>query len=98
MKNMDHPYVVKCYEAIETQSQVFLILELMEGGELFDKIVEMGSFTETDAADLTKKILGALNYMHARGIIHRDLKPENMLLAKKGDIGAVKLTDLASPR
>ena len=93
MKNMDHPYVVKCYEAIETQSQVFLILELMEGGELFDKIVEMGSFTETDAADLTKKILGALNYMHERGIIHRDLKPENMLLAKKGDISAVKLTD-----
>ena len=81
------------YEAKETDTSVFLFLELMSGGELFDKIIEMGSFTESMAADISYKLLGALNYMHKKGIIHRDLKPENMLLARKGDLSAVKLTD-----
>jgi len=93
MKNMDHPYIVKCFDAYDTDKHVFLFLELMEGGELFDEIVKMGKFTEGMAASLTYHCLQALNYMHSKGIIHRDLKPENMLLAKKGDHRAVKLTD-----
>ena len=93
MTEMNHQYIVRCYEAKETDTSVFLFLELMSGGELFDKIIEMGSFTESMAADISYKLLGALNYMHKKGIIHRDLKPENMLLARKGDLSAVKLTD-----
>ena len=93
MKECNHPYMVKCYEAVQTDTQVFLFLELMHGGELFDKIVEMGSFTESMAADVSYKCLDALNYMHSKGFVHRDLKPENMLLAKKDDLSQVKLTD-----
>jgi len=93
MKEMDHPYIVKCFEAVETELHVFLFLELMECGELFDKIVEMGYFTEKMAAQLSYNMLGALNYMHSKGIIHRDLKPENMLLSKGDDYTKVKLTD-----
>ena len=93
MKSADHQYIVKCYEAVQTTKSVFLFLELMSGGELFDQIVEMGSFTERTAADVAYKLLGALNYLHGINIIHRDLKPENLLLAKKGDLTAVKLTD-----
>mmetsp|Transcript_6573 Transcript_6573/g.17029 ORF Transcript_6573/g.17029 Transcript_6573/m.17029 type:complete len:393 (+) Transcript_6573:74-1252(+) len=93
MKEMDHPYIVKCFDAVETDNNVFLFLELMEGGELFDKIVDMGHFTESMAGTVTYNFLSALNYMHSKGIIHRDLKPENMLLAKDGDFTAVKLTD-----
>merc|ERR1711998_622492 len=93
MKEIDHPHVVKCFEVAETATHVFLFLELMEGGELFDKIIELGSFTESMAADLTYKLLDALNYMHSKGIVHRDLKPENMLLSSKEDGSAVKLTD-----
>ena len=74
-------------------AQVCLFLELMEGGELFDYIVEVGCFTEHMAADVSYKMLLALQYLHNRGIVHRDLKPENMLIAKKGDLSAVKLTD-----
>lgn len=93
MKECDHAHIVKCYEACQTPGQVFLFLELMSGGELFDKIVEMGSFTESMAADVSYQCLDALNYMHSKGFVHRDLKPENMLLARKGDLSAVKLTD-----
>ena len=93
MKECDHPYIVKCYEACKTEGRIYLFLELMSGGELFDQIIAMGNFTEPMAADLSWKLLDALNYMHGKGFVHRDLKPENMLLARKGDLGAVKLTD-----
>lgn len=49
------------------------------GGELFDRIVEKGSYTEKDAADLIRQVLDAVNYMHKQGVVHRDLKPENLL-------------------
>jgi len=90
---IDHPYVCKCYEAFETDDKIYLMLELMEGGELFDRIVDMGHFTEEMAADVTYKLLGALKYMHDKKIAHRDLKPENMLMTGKGPDAQVKITD-----
>jgi serine/threonine protein kinase len=48
------------------------------GGELFDRIVEKGSYTEKDAADLIRQVLDAVSYMHREGVVHRDLKPENL--------------------
>ena len=51
----------------------------MTGGELFDRIVEKGSYSEKDAADLIKQVLSAVAYMHEEGVVHRDLKPENLL-------------------
>ena len=56
------------------------------GGELFDRIVEKGSYTEKDAADLIKQVLSAVAYMHSEGVVHRDLKPENLLLDDKNNI------------
>jgi len=92
MKAMNHPYIVKCMDSTVTPTHAFLILELMGGGELFDKIVNLARFNETMAADYTHKLLLALQYMHEKGFVHRDLKPENMLLKDKtGD--DVKLTD-----
>ena len=49
------------------------------GGELFDRIIEMGKFTETDAVCIMNQIISALAYLHSRGIVHRDIKPENLL-------------------
>ena len=83
LTEIDHPYVVKCYDAFETDDKLYLFLELMAGGELFDRIVDMGHFTEAMAQDVVYKLLGALKYMHAKGIAHRDLKPENMLMNSK---------------
>ena len=74
-------------------AQVCLFLELMEGGELFDYIVEVGCFTEHMAADVSYKMLLALQYLHNRGIVHRDLKPENLLLVNRTPNADVKLCD-----
>jgi len=90
---VDHPYAVKCYDAFETDDRMYLFMELMSGGELFDRIVDMGHFTEKMAQDVTFKLIGALDYMHKKGIAHRDLKPENMLMTDKGPDAEVKITD-----
>lgn len=93
LTSIDHPYVVKCFDAFETDDRLYLVMELMGGGELFDTIVDLGHFTEDMTQVVCYKLLGALKYMHDKGIAHRDLKPENMLMTKKGKDGEVKITD-----
>jgi len=79
LKRLDHRNVVKLLEAYESRTCVYLVMELVTGGELFDRIVEKGSYSEKDAADLIKQVLSAVAYMHSQGVVHRDLKPENLL-------------------
>lgn len=79
LKRLDHVNVVKLLEAYESRACVYLVMELVTGGELFDRIVEKGSYSEKDAADLIKQVLSAVAYMHEEGVVHRDLKPENLL-------------------
>ena len=67
LKKLDHPNIIKLYEVYETDNSVYLVLELIEGGELFEAIKEKGStFFELDVRILLKNLLGALDYMHDR--------------------------------
>ena len=79
LSQLHHPNIVKLFEVYEENSKVYLVMELETGGELYDRIVERGSYTEKDATDLIKQILSAVSYMHSKGLVHRDLKPENLL-------------------
>ncbi|CAK0899296.1 unnamed protein product [Prorocentrum cordatum] len=85
MKMMDHPGIVKLYETFEDidQRNIYLAMELCEGGELFDKIIASGRFAEVEAAHVMQQVLRAIFYMHMNRICHRDLKPENFLLLTK---------------
>lgn len=65
----------------------------MSGGELFDRIIELQSFSEESGRLLMVLLLDALNYCHKKDVVHRDLKPENMLLKTVGDDNSVKITD-----
>lgn len=77
----------------ETDEYLFLCMEMVTGGELFDKIIEKGCYTEKEAATLVKKIVSAIDYLHNLGICHRDLKPENLLLASPELDTEVKIAD-----
>jgi calcium-dependent protein kinase len=79
-RSLDHPNVVKLFEIYEDARCMYLVMEYCTGGELFDRIVEAGSFTEGQAALLMKQMLRAVAYIHGMDICHRDLKPENFLL------------------
>jgi len=93
MKKVDHPNILKLYEVYEDDDHFFLVLELVEGLELFDKIVDRGNYSESDAANIVKQILEAVRYLHKEGIVHRDLKPENLLSAGEGENEVVKVAD-----
>lgn len=73
MKSLDHPNVIKLYETFEDNRYVYLVMELCTGGELFDRIIDAGNFTEKKAAHIVKQILACVTYLHSQGIAHRSL-------------------------
>lgn len=100
MKQMDHPHIIKLYESFEDARNVHLVMELCSGGELFDRITEVGHFTEAQAAAIMQQITRAVHYMHSSCIVHRDLKPENFLFTEKEAIerSTVKIIDFGLSR
>lgn len=93
LKKIDHPNVIKLKEMFETDKRIYLVVEYVCGGELFDAIVEREKYAEIDAARLMNEILAALKCIHAQGVVHRDLKPENLLLSSKAEDASVKIAD-----
>jgi len=85
LKKVSHPNIVCLRELYETKTRLSLVMDLVEGGELFDKIVDKGQFSEKEASIVIFKVLSAIDYLHDLNIAHRDLKPENLLLAKDND-------------
>lgn len=74
------PHIVMLYEEYYDKQDCYLVMELMQGGELFDRIIQKRTFTEKEARDVCRCMLEALDYMHNKRVVHRDLKPENLLL------------------
>jgi len=79
MQRIEHRNCIRLHEVLEEKHTICLVLDLVTGGELFDRIIARGSYTEKDAAEVTRDVLQAVAYLHAQGIVHRDLKPENLL-------------------
>eukprot|EP01113_Clastostelium_recurvatum_P001880 TRINITY_DN1077_c0_g1_i1.p1 TRINITY_DN1077_c0_g1~~TRINITY_DN1077_c0_g1_i1.p1 ORF type:complete len:484 (+),score=137.89 TRINITY_DN1077_c0_g1_i1:145-1596(+) len=94
MTKLDHKHIVKLIDKIDSREHLFLILEIVPGGELFDRVRLKGNYTEVDAAEVVTQILDGVAYMHEQGVVHRDLKPENLLI-KDGPDGkeAIKIAD-----
>lgn len=82
MRNLDHPNLMKLYEIYESQNSIYISVELLEGGQLYDKIKNKYKFTIEEIRTVMKGICQGLEAMHAKNIMHRDLKPENILLRK----------------
>jgi len=83
MNTMDHPNIIKLFEIFDEKKKMNLVMELVEGGELFDAIVDKGQFNTKEAAGCMAQLCSALDYCHKLKIVHRDLKPENLLVAEK---------------
>lgn len=90
---LKHPNIVQLEEVYEDKTHVYLIMELVTGGELFDRIVEKGNYTERDASLLIKQILEAVGFMHDKGVVHRDLKPENLLFCSPAEDAKIMISD-----
>lgn len=98
LSNMDHPNVVKLYEIFDEGQVLYLVMELMQGGELFDRIVEKEAYSEREAAEVIRPLVDAIRYCHQIGIIHRDLKPENLLYETTEQNAIIKISDFGLAR
>lgn len=97
LKKLTHPGCIGIEEMFETRSKLYLVLELVTGGELFDKIVEEQYFAEDRARRYFVQMAQAVKYLHDHEIAHRDLKPENILLKSKDD-DTIKISDFGLAR
>ncbi|XP_029109724.1 serine/threonine-protein kinase BRSK1-like isoform X2 [Scleropages formosus] len=86
LKLIEHPHVLKLYDVYENNRHLYLVLEHVSGGELFDYLVKKGRLTPKEARKFFRQIISALDFCHSHAICHRDLKPENLLLDEKNNI------------
>ena len=95
MYSLKHPHIVKLYNHFEDEDNFYLVLELAEGGTLWQRLARYKSFDEPTSAQYLREVILAVQYLHARDppVIHRDIKPENLLLDKTGRDGSIKLAD-----
>ncbi|KAH9731285.1 CBL-interacting serine/threonine-protein kinase 9 [Citrus sinensis] len=90
MKLIKHPNVIKIIEVMASKTKIYIVLEFIDGGELFDKIAKHGRLKEDEARRYFQQLINAVDYCHSRGVFHRDLKPENLLL---DSYGVLKISD-----
>nr|XP_043631820.1 SNF1-related protein kinase catalytic subunit alpha KIN10 isoform X1 [Erigeron canadensis]XP_043631821.1 SNF1-related protein kinase catalytic subunit alpha KIN10 isoform X1 [Erigeron canadensis] len=81
-----HPHIIRLYEVVETPSDIYVVMEYVKSGELFDYIVEKGRLHEDEARNFFQQIISGVEYCHRNMVAHRDLKPENLLLDAKCNV------------
>ena len=82
----ENPHVVQLHEVLASKTKIYLVLELVTGGELFDKIVKETRFTESKARFYFRQLVTSVEFCHNLGVCHRDLKPENLLIDDEGNL------------
>lgn len=93
LRLVDHPNIIKHYETYNDGKYLHLVTELCTGGELFERILKKGKFSEGEAAKIMEKILSAISFLHNLGICHRDLKPENFVFSSTDLDSEIKIID-----
>ncbi|XP_017264164.1 serine/threonine-protein kinase DCLK2 isoform X2 [Kryptolebias marmoratus] len=85
LRKVKHPNIIMLVEEVDTPSELYLVMELVKGGDLFDAITSSAKYTEKDASTMVFNLAGALKYLHSMNIVHRDIKPENLLVFEHPD-------------
>ena len=93
LSSLDHPRIIKIFDTYESEGVLFIVMELVLGGDLFERVSGKGRYSEEAARLVMRGVLSAVSYLHGRDIVHRDLKPENILLVSKTSDTEVKITD-----
>ncbi|RWS28116.1 ribosomal protein S6 kinase-like protein [Leptotrombidium deliense] len=94
----NHPNIVNIHDVFQDELHSYIVLELLKGGELLERIRKKDRFTEVEAGHIFRGLVSAVNYMHSKGIVHRDLKPENLLFVSDSTESEVKVVDFGFAR
>ncbi|KAG9403064.1 hypothetical protein AC1031_006604 [Aphanomyces cochlioides] len=93
LKQLHHPNIINLYAFYDEPEFYYMVTDLVQGGELFDQLVEKIHYSEKECRDIIKVVLQAVNYCHQLGIVHRDLKPDNILLTSRHADATIKIAD-----
>uniref|UniRef100_A0A8C7PGX2 Serine/threonine-protein kinase DCLK2 n=1 Tax=Oncorhynchus mykiss TaxID=8022 RepID=A0A8C7PGX2_ONCMY len=102
LRRVKHPNIIQLIDEVDTPTELYLVMELVKGGDLFDAITSSTKYTERDASVMVFNLAGALKYLHSMNIVHRDIKPENLLVCeyldgtkslKLGDFGLATVVE-----
>ncbi|KAJ1909972.1 hypothetical protein IWQ60_010896 [Tieghemiomyces parasiticus] len=93
LQRLSHPNIVSLKEIYQTHECIYLVMDLAQGGELYEQLFVKGSYTEYDARRIVQQVLSGVVYLHDRDIVHRDLKPENLLLRDHSPDADILITD-----
>lgn len=93
MSSLYHPHIIPLIDFFEEDQCFYLVMELMEGGDLFDRVGKLRKYSEKDGRLLCKRILEAVNYCHLSKVAHNDIKPKNIMLLSQTDDANIKLAD-----
>eukprot|EP00604_Paraphysomonas_vestita_P001525 CAMPEP_0174817924 /NCGR_PEP_ID=MMETSP1107-20130205/484_1 /TAXON_ID=36770 /ORGANISM="Paraphysomonas vestita, Strain GFlagA" /LENGTH=348 /DNA_ID=CAMNT_0016029073 /DNA_START=2901 /DNA_END=3947 /DNA_ORIENTATION=+ len=93
LRTLVHPQIIRLEDVFVTNTTLYMVMDLVKGGDLFDRVVARGRYTEENACMVVLQLVSAIAYMHERNIAHRDLKPENILLVSKDSDVNIKVTD-----
>ncbi|KAL4165002.1 hypothetical protein KRP22_003736 [Phytophthora ramorum] len=96
--NIKHPNLMTIHKVYEEHQKVYIIQELCTGGELYDRVVQRGKYSERDAANIMSQLVSALQALHAHNILHLDIKPENILFSSEDPDSKILLTDFGLAR
>ena len=94
-RRLKHENVVNFHRVFKSLEKYYLVMEFVDGENLFDSVVSSSIYTEHDACHFMKQIFQALDYCHGKNIIHRNIKPDNILVCKNGSISTLKITDFS---
>jgi ribosomal protein S6 kinase alpha-5 len=92
-KCQGHENIVKLHDVLQDDLHTYIIMEMLTGGELFERIKRKKTFTEREASAIMKSLISSVQYMHSLGIVHRDLKPENIIFSDETDQAKIKIVD-----
>ncbi|KAJ3452153.1 serine/threonine-protein kinase fhke-related [Anaeramoeba flamelloides] len=98
LKDLQHPNIIKLEEVYDTENTLYLVMEYVDGGDLFYRISDKQKYAEDEARELFKNLLETIKYLHGKGIVHRDLKPDNILLSNKESDTDIKVCDFGFAR
>jgi calcium-dependent protein kinase len=93
MRNLDHPHIVKLIDLFFEDRTIYIVTDLCLGGELQQRVLKLGGYSEMEAMLCIRNVLSAIDYCHTRNYVHRDMKPENILLVEQGDNVNIKIID-----
>jgi serine/threonine protein kinase len=93
LREINHPHTVKMFEVFENSKRIYLVFELIQGGELFERLKKKKTYAEEQAALVMKQLMEGLIYLEKKQIIHRDLKLENIMLVSQDNDHELKIVD-----